>query len=80
MNSSGGRLQHHLSMARRSVGYFTSNRPAEKGQDDIWRFYVPDMVFALQGTAVDKETGEPLPDAKIRSGGYGWQQLQRHHR
>lgn len=46
-------------------GYFTSDRPGGKGEDDIWRFYVPDMVFALQGTAVDKETGEPLPDAKI---------------
>ncbi|MBK9422429.1 MAG: OmpA family protein [Flavobacteriales bacterium] len=46
-------------------GYFTSNRPGGKGEDDIWRFYVPDMVFALQGTALDKETGQPLPDAKI---------------
>ncbi|MFZ1664194.1 MAG: OmpA family protein [Flavobacteriales bacterium] len=46
-------------------GYFTSDRPGGKGEDDIWRFYVPDMVFALQGTAVDKETGEPLTDAKI---------------
>lgn len=46
-------------------GYFTSNRPGGKGQDDIWRFYVPDMLFALQGTALDKETGLPLADAKI---------------
>ncbi len=46
-------------------GFFTSNRPGGKGEDDIWRFYVPDMVFSLQGVAKDKMTGAPLPDAKI---------------
>ncbi|MCB0790590.1 MAG: OmpA family protein [Flavobacteriales bacterium] len=46
-------------------GYFTSNRPGGKGQDDIWRFYMPDLVFALQGTAYDKVTGEVLPAAKV---------------
>lgn len=46
-------------------GFFTSNRPGGKGEDDIWRFYVPDLVFALQGVVKDKVTGEPLPDAKV---------------
>ncbi len=46
-------------------GFFTSNRPGGKGEDDIWRFYVPDMLFALQGVVKDKVTGEPLPDAKV---------------
>ncbi|MBK7754339.1 MAG: OmpA family protein [Flavobacteriales bacterium] len=46
-------------------GYFTSNRPGGKGQDDIWRFYMPDLVFALQGTVYDKVTSQPLPGAKI---------------
>lgn len=46
-------------------GYFTSNRPGGKGQDDIWRFYMPALEFALQGVAYDKETGAPLPDTKI---------------
>jgi len=46
-------------------GFFTSNRPGGKGQDDIWRFYMPDLVFALQGTVYDKVTGQPLPDAKV---------------
>ncbi|MCC6401632.1 MAG: OmpA family protein, partial [Flavobacteriales bacterium] len=40
-------------------------RPGGKGQDDIWRFYMPDLVFALQGTVYDKETSTPLPGAKI---------------
>jgi peptidoglycan-associated lipoprotein len=46
-------------------GFFTSNRPGGKGQDDIWRFYMPDMVFALQGVAYDKLSGQPLSNAKI---------------
>ncbi|MFZ1687140.1 MAG: OmpA family protein, partial [Flavobacteriales bacterium] len=35
------------------------------GQDDIWRFYMPDMVFALQGNVYDKITGQPIPGAKV---------------
>lgn len=46
-------------------GFFTSNRPGGKGQDDIWRFYLPDLVFGLQGTAYDKVSGQPLSGAKI---------------
>ncbi|MCW5900651.1 MAG: OmpA family protein [Flavobacteriales bacterium] len=46
-------------------GFFTSNRPGGKGMDDIWRFNMPDMVFALQGTAYDKSTGQPLAGTKI---------------
>ena len=46
-------------------GYFSSNRPGGKGQDDIWRFQVPDLLFALQGTCYDKLTGLPLPDTQV---------------
>jgi peptidoglycan-associated lipoprotein len=46
-------------------GFFTTNRPGGKGQDDIWRFYMPDMVFALQGVAYDKLSGQPIANAKI---------------
>lgn len=46
-------------------GFFTSNRPGGKGQDDIWRFYMPDLVFALQGNVYDKVTGQPIPGAKV---------------
>jgi len=46
-------------------GFFTSNRPGGKGQDDIWRFYMPDLVFALQGVVYDKMTNQPLANAKI---------------
>lgn len=46
-------------------GFFTSNRPGGKGQDDIWRFDMPSMVFALQGTCYDKVTGQPLPGTRV---------------
>lgn len=46
-------------------GFFTSNRPGGKGQDDIWRFFMPDLVFALQGNVYDKQTGQPIQNAKI---------------
>ena len=46
-------------------GFFTSNRPGGKGQDDIWRFNMPDMVFALQGNVYDKLSGQPLVGAKV---------------
>ncbi|HMC96231.1 MAG TPA: OmpA family protein, partial [Flavobacteriales bacterium] len=46
-------------------GFFTSNRPGGKGEDDIWRFDMPSMVFALQGTCYDKITGQPLSGARV---------------
>lgn len=46
-------------------GFFTSNRAGGKGQDDIWRFYMPDLVFALQGNVYDKLTGQPIQGAKV---------------
>lgn len=50
-------------------GYFTSNRPGGKGQDDIWRFYQPDLLFALQGTVYDKLTNLPIPGATVEVAG-----------
>ena len=46
-------------------GFFSSTRAGGKGQDDIWRFYMPNLVFALQGTVYDKRTNQPLPGAKV---------------
>ncbi|MBK7240779.1 MAG: OmpA family protein [Flavobacteriales bacterium] len=46
-------------------GYFTSNRPGGKGMDDIWRFFMPNMEFALQGTVYDKITSLPISGANI---------------
>ena len=46
-------------------GFFTSNRVGGKGQDDIWRFLMPDMVFALQGTVLDKDNGTPIEGVTV---------------
>ncbi|MDQ3099810.1 MAG: OmpA family protein [Bacteroidota bacterium] len=46
-------------------GFFTSNRPGGQDMDDIWRFYMPDMVFALQGTVYDKMSNAPIPGVNI---------------
>lgn len=46
-------------------GYFTSNRIGGKGQDDVWRFYMPDLVYALQGTVLDKQDGTPIEGVTI---------------
>lgn len=46
-------------------GFFTSNRPGGKGQDDIWSFRMPDLVFALQGNVINKDDGSPIVGANI---------------
>ncbi|MBK7383791.1 MAG: OmpA family protein [Flavobacteriales bacterium] len=50
-------------------GFFTTNRPGGKGQHDIWRFYMPDLEFALQGNVYDKVSGQPIVGAKITAVG-----------
>ncbi len=46
-------------------GYLTTSREGGKGGDDIWSFYLPPLVFALEGIVKDAETGKPIPGAKI---------------
>lgn len=55
--------------AENDRGHFTSNRPGGKGMDDIWRFHMPAMEFALQGTVYDKLSGEVIPNAKVTVAG-----------
>lgn len=47
-------------------GYFTSNRPGGRGQDDVWSFKMPSLLFALQGNVYDKETLVPVPEATVK--------------
>ncbi|MDO3628170.1 OmpA family protein [Mucilaginibacter sp. BT774] len=47
-------------------GYFSSNRPDGMGSDDIYKYTVQKtIIFALEGTAYDKDTKEPLSKAVI---------------
>jgi len=50
-------------------GYFSSNRPGTKGQDDIWSFRMPPLVYVLQGNVYDKETQAPVSSAFVRVAG-----------
>ncbi|MCB0430192.1 MAG: OmpA family protein [Flavobacteriales bacterium] len=53
-------------------GYFTSNRANGKGGDDIYMFWLPPLVFTLQGVAYDVESKGYLPSTKITiDGGNG---------
>jgi peptidoglycan-associated lipoprotein len=47
-------------------GFFTSSRDGGKGGDDIWEFYLPPMLFSLEGVVKDIETEKPLANAKIK--------------
>lgn len=38
-------------------GYLTSDREGTKGADDIWSFYLPPLVFKLDGTVTDCKYG-----------------------
>jgi peptidoglycan-associated lipoprotein len=47
-------------------GYLSSSRDGGMGGDDIWQFYLPDLVFAIEGEVRDKKTGEKVPDATVQ--------------
>jgi peptidoglycan-associated lipoprotein len=47
-------------------GFFNSGREGGKGGDDIWEFYLPPMLFSLEGVAKDVETGKGIANARVR--------------
>lgn len=49
-------------------GFFTSDREGNgaKGQDDIYSFRFPPLIFKLEGTVTDVETKEPLGNIKVK--------------
>lgn len=46
-------------------GYLSSNRQGGKGSDDIYSFSIPQATITLSGTVRDKETNQPLQNAKV---------------
>lgn len=55
---------------RGNIGYFSSNRPGGKGEDDIYKFTyteiipeIPSYIVAIE--AVNSETGDRIPDARV---------------
>ncbi|RLD81323.1 MAG: hypothetical protein DRJ10_06330 [Bacteroidetes bacterium] len=47
-------------------GYFSSTRPGGRGNDDIYSFYLPPLVYTLQGTVKNESTENPIPEAKVK--------------
>jgi peptidoglycan-associated lipoprotein len=47
-------------------GFFTTGREGGKGGDDIWEFYLPPMLFSLEGIVKDVETSKALPNVNIK--------------
>lgn len=51
---------------KKQKGYFSSNRPGGKGGDDIYSFYIPSLIYLLQGTITDVETKQPIEGAVVK--------------
>ncbi len=46
-------------------GFFSSNRPGGKGEDDLYSFRVVPKTFTVQGQVTDLATGDPVVDLEI---------------
>ena len=47
-------------------GFFTTDREGGKGGDDIWSFKLPALMFQLDGSVKNVETGKSIAGAKIK--------------
>lgn len=47
-------------------GFFTTDREGGRGGDDIWSFKLPPLMFELDGSVKNVETGKSIAGAKIK--------------
>lgn len=47
------------------IGYFSSNRPGGKGDDDIYSFIEQDCFQLVQGVVTNRKTGDSIPGALV---------------
>jgi len=52
--------------ADKNEGFLTSNRKGGKGFDDIYSFFLPPLLFTLQGVVRDDSTKQIIPGALVR--------------
>lgn len=50
-------------------GYITSKRKGGKGQEDIWKFYLPAIEFTLVGVVKDEKTDKIIPGVTVKLAG-----------
>lgn len=51
---------------KKERGYLSSNREGSKGQDDIWSFVLPPLLFTIEGIVTDCKFKEVIPGITIR--------------
>ncbi len=47
------------------MGFFSTNRRGGRGEDDIWHFRLPEIIFTLSGTVRDESTLQRITDANV---------------
>lgn len=50
-------------------GLFSSNRGGGRGSDDVYSFYLPDILFTISGTITDESTLQPVAGAEVTLAG-----------
>lgn len=55
-----------ITNARKDKGFFVSNRPGGRGNDDIYQWSLPPIEIDLDGTIYDDSTGKPIAFAEVR--------------
>lgn len=50
-------------------GMFSSSRAEGRGCDDLYSFYLPDIIFTLSGTVRNDDNMQPIADAEIHLSG-----------
>lgn len=50
-------------------GFFSSNRKEGRGGDDIWSFYLPPLLYTIQGTIRDDNTLQLLEGVSVKMTG-----------
>ena len=58
------------------MGFFTSDRKGGRGKTDIYEFWLPEIVFTLEGTIKDNQTLAYIKDAKVVLSGSDGSRLQ----
>ncbi|MDF1550603.1 MAG: OmpA family protein, partial [Bacteroidales bacterium] len=46
--------------------YFSSTRPGGRGNDDIYSFELPDLIFTLKGSVRNEVTDETISEANVK--------------
>lgn len=55
-----------------AMGFFSSDRSGGRGKTDIYEFWIPEIVFSLEGTIRDESNMQFIPNAKVKlTGGEG---------